>query len=113
MDLTLLFVTQRKLYRSWQIPGLVRAIQNGDYVPPIRLGECEDGTIQVENGHHRAAAYWLSGRAELQTGEYVLFFRDQPRNCFGRISDMLRREGLAEDRLPDNDSGRGREKQAC
>lgn len=94
MDITSLFVSQRNLRRPGQLPALVRAIQNGEEIPPIRLSEADDGTVQVDDGHHRAAAYWLSGRMELEEHEYELLFTARPRPRFGRIPDLLRRSGL-------------------
>jgi hypothetical protein len=91
MDITQLFVSQRKLRRAGQIPGLVRAIQDGDVIPPIRLSESHDGTIQVDDGHHRAVAYWLCGRTRLGRHEYTLVLTDRPRPRFGRLADLVAR----------------------
>jgi hypothetical protein len=89
MDITKLFVSQRKLRQPGQVPALVEAIRNGDYIPPVRLSEAEDGTIQVDDGHHRIVAYWLSGRTKLERHEYTLILTDRPRPRFGRVADLL------------------------
>jgi hypothetical protein len=89
MDIAILFATQRNLRRAEQIPRLVEAIQRGEKIPPIRLSEADDGTIQVDDGHHRLIAYRLSGRTHLEQGEYELRFTDKPRPRFGRLSDLL------------------------
>jgi hypothetical protein len=94
MDITQLFVSQRKLRTPGQVPALVAAIQQGDGIPPIRLSEAEDGTVQVEDGHHRIVAYWLSGRRRLQRHEYTLILTDRPRPRFGRVADLVRRASL-------------------
>jgi hypothetical protein len=94
MDITQLFVSQRKLRQPGQIPVLIEAIQQGDPVPPIRLTEAEDGTIQVDDGHHRIVAYWLCGRTRLQRHEYTLFLTDRPRPRFGKVADLLARANL-------------------
>jgi hypothetical protein len=94
MDVTKLFVSQRKLRRPGQIPALVEAIRNGDHVNPIRLSEAEDGTVQVDDGHHRIVAYWLGGRRELKGHEYTLILTDRLRPRFGRVADLLRRVNL-------------------
>ena len=94
MEITRLFVSQRKLRQPEQIPALVQAIWNGDYINPIQLSEDEEGTIQVDDGHHRIVAYWLSGRTDLERHEYTLIFSDKPRARFGRVSDLLRRMNL-------------------
>jgi hypothetical protein len=94
MDITVVYVSQRNLRRAEQIPGLIQAILCGDELPPIRLSEAEDGSLQIDDGHHRAAAYWLSGRRQLARHEYELTLTDRPRPRFGRIPDLLRRCGL-------------------
>jgi hypothetical protein len=94
MDITQLFVSQRKLRRPEQLPALVSAIQQGDPIPPIRLTEAEDGTVQVDDGHHRVVAYWLSGRTKLARHEFRLTLTDRPRPRFGRVADLLRRVNL-------------------
>jgi len=85
-----LFVSQTKLRRSAQIPGLISAICHGDIIPPIRLSEAPDGTVQVDDGHHRIVAYWLSGRATLEPYEYLLIQTDRPRRRTGTIQDLLK-----------------------
>ncbi len=91
MDIAKLYVSQRKLRAPKQIPALVMAIRDGDWIPPILLIESEDGTIQVDNGHHRIVAYWLSGREQLEPHEYDLGFREKPRPRFGRVADLVQR----------------------
>ena len=91
MDITELFVSQRKLRHPGQIPALVQAIRDGDYIPPIRLAEDEDGLIQVDDGHHRIVAYWLSGRTKLERYEYTLILTDRQRPRFGRVADLVQR----------------------
>jgi hypothetical protein len=76
MDVTKLFVSQRKLRQPEQVASLVAAIREYGHVPPIRLSEAEDGTVQFEDGHHRLVAYWLSGRTRLEPHEYVLVLRE-------------------------------------
>jgi hypothetical protein len=94
MDITHLFVSQRKLRNPGQVPALVEAILQGDCIPPIRLTEAEDGTIQVDDGHHRLVAYWLSGRTHLRRQEYRLIQADRRRPAFGRVADLLGRIAL-------------------
>jgi ParB-like chromosome segregation protein Spo0J len=60
MDLTKMFVSQRKLRTPAQVYALVLSVRAGDPIPPILLSEDEDETIQVEDGHHRVCAYWSS-----------------------------------------------------
>lgn len=91
MDITTLHVSQRTLRRAAQIGVLVAAIRNGEFIPPIRVSEAEDGTLQVDDGHHRVVAYWLSGRTHLDRHEYTVFLTDRPRPRFGYIPDLLKR----------------------
>jgi hypothetical protein len=92
MDITQLFVSQRKLRRAGQVPGLVRAIRDGEPIRPIRLSEAADGTVQVDDGHHRAVAYWLAGRSRLGRPEYTLVQTDRPRPRRGCLADLVARE---------------------
>lgn len=92
MKLKQLFVCQRKLRNVNQIPLMLKAIADDDYLPPVRIAEFEDGTLHIEDGHHRCLAYWMSGREELEDHEYDLVLKDfQDRNRFGRIPDLIQR----------------------
>lgn len=84
-----LFVSQCVLRRAGQIPTLVFAIHRGDRIPPIRLSEADDGTVQIDDGHHRAVAYWLSGRQTLAPGEYLLIQTDSARRRTGKFSKLI------------------------
>jgi len=53
-----------------------------------------DGSIQVDDGHHRLTAIWLSGRTELEEDEYLLIEKEQWRPRFGQISDLMGRCGI-------------------
>ena len=82
-------VTQRKLRNVDQLPLMLKAIADDDYLPPVRLAEFEDGSIHIEDGHHRCTAYWLSGREHLESHEYLLVYKDgQDRVRFGKIADL-------------------------
>lgn len=91
MDLSNLFVSQRRLRSPAQVAGLITCVLHGEPLPPILLSEDEDGSVQIEDGHHRATAFWLSGRAHLEPHEYVLFPRTRRRPRFGRIADLVAR----------------------
>lgn len=95
MNIEAIHITQRSLKRSSQIPGMLEAIGASQPLPPITLAEFEDGTVQVEDGHHRFTAYWLSGRRELESGEYILVYKDcNHRPRFGNIHDLLKMNGV-------------------
>jgi hypothetical protein len=91
MDITSLFVSQRKLRNPAQLAALVRAIRDGDPVPRIRLAEAEDGTLQVDDGHHRLVAYRLAGCTWLERHEYVLVQSNRRRPQFGHVGDLIAR----------------------
>lgn len=86
-----MFVSQRKLRMPEQVPALVESIRRGDPIPAILLSEDEDGSIQVEDGHHRATAYVLAKRDHLSPHEYLLIQRGRQRPRFGRIRDLITR----------------------
>jgi hypothetical protein len=89
MDLARLLVSQRTLRNPAQLPALVRAVLADLPLPPIRLSEDTDGAVQIEDGHHRALAYWLAGRTRLHWGEYTLEPRGRRRPRFGGLSDLF------------------------
>lgn len=64
-----LWATQRNLKRKTQIPNLMKLERFKDL---IELHLCEDREIQINNGHHRVLAIWLSGRKYLYPDEYKL-----------------------------------------
>jgi hypothetical protein len=90
MEIHALWMSQRKLRRVGQIPGMIESLEQGDVLPPIVLSRCEDEEIQVEDGHHRLTAIWLSGRKTLLKHEYVLVNKDQWKPRTGRIQDLYR-----------------------
>lgn len=59
------------------------------YLPPITLMQDDKGEVQVEDGHHRLTAIWLSGRTELEDGEYLLIEKDQWRPRCGKVVDLF------------------------
>lgn len=86
-----IFITQRKLNRPEQLPEIMASISLGAAVEPITLSKFEDGSIQVDDGHHRLVAYILCGRSSLNDDEYVLLPRDNYKNRFGTIQDLVSR----------------------
>jgi hypothetical protein len=88
MELHRIFVTQRRLRNSAQLPALIREVGLSLRVPPVVLGELEDGKVFIIDGHHRCLAYLLSGRDSLLWGEYVLCPVDHPKAMFGKLTDL-------------------------
>ena len=97
MDIAQLYVSQRTLWRAEQVPALVEAILNEEDIPPIRITESEDGTLQVHDGHHRIVAYNLAGRTRLEDYEYELSYTARHRPRFGQVADLMKRCGLCPD----------------
>lgn len=87
----MLFVSQRKLRAPGQVAALMACVRSGEPLPPILLSEDDDGTVQIEDGHHRATAFWLCGRGRLGAHEYLLFPRTRRRPRFGRLADLVAR----------------------
>jgi hypothetical protein len=85
MRIDCLWFTQRSLRRFEQITVLIALLTEGGYSDRIELARCEDGEIEIRNGHHRVVAIWLSGRRELRRGEYLLIEAEKPKNRFGKI----------------------------
>lgn len=88
MEIREIWLCQRKLNRAGQIPGMIETLESG-WLPAITLGRLEDGSIQVEDGHHRLTAIWLSGRTHLEPWEYILIELDRWRPRCGKIEDII------------------------
>lgn len=88
MDITKIWMSQRNLRRAGQIPAMVKTLCEGGVLPPITLAHCEDGEIQVEDGHHRLMAIWFSGRKILDNHEYFVVEKDQWKPRTGRCFDL-------------------------
>jgi hypothetical protein len=86
MDITKIWLSQRNLRRAGQIPAMIETLCEGGVLPPITLARCEDGEIQVEDGHHRLTAIWLSGKTALDDHEYFVIEKDQWKPRVGRLS---------------------------
>ena len=71
-----------------QLPDLIREVGVSLRMPPVILGELEDGTVFIIDGHHRCVAYHLAGRTSLRFGEYILCPVDHPKAMFGRLTDL-------------------------
>ncbi len=92
MQLSTLYVSQRRLRNPGQIPAFIHAIRAGDPLPPVRLSEDDDGSIQVEDGHHRITAFWLAGKHCLTPQDYLLLpVSEHPRPRFGQVPEFVRR----------------------
>jgi hypothetical protein len=70
---------------------MVKALLDSDVLPPIVLCQCEDGEIQVEDGHHRLVAHFLSGKEELEPQDYLLLQKDQWHPRCGKIDNLITR----------------------
>lgn len=82
-------VTQRVLNRASQIAGLVESIRNSENIERILLQRCYD-RIQVWDGHHRLAAYFLSGWRTLTRDQYeIVDVLQSQRHQFGNIEKLL------------------------
>ena len=89
MQIDQIWVSQRSLKRAGQIPAMIETLKNG-WLPPITLIEGTDGEIQVEDGHHRLVAIYLSGRTHLEKEEYILVQKDQWRPRCEKFTEAIR-----------------------
>ena len=89
MEIMQIWMSQRNLRRAAQIPAMVQTLKEGGLLPRIVLCRTEDGLVQVEDGHHRLAAIWLSGRTELERHQYLLLEKDRWRPRCGKITNLL------------------------
>ncbi len=91
MQIKELFVSQRRLRNVGQLDEMVRAVESGDCLPRIEIWRDELGACQVNDGHHRLVAYWLSGRRTLEKSEYLLVETDSSRARFGGVANLILR----------------------
>ena len=70
---------------------MIQTLERGGQLPPVTLSRAADGLLQLEDGHHRLVAIWLTGRRQLKRHEYLLLEKDQWRPRFGKIADLLQR----------------------
>ena len=91
MQIKELYVSQRKLRNVDQLQQMIETIETEDCLPRIDIWVDEFGRFQVNDGHHRLVAYWLSGRRELRKSEYLIIETEATRARFGRIPDLILR----------------------
>jgi hypothetical protein len=91
MQIAEIQVSHRKLRRACQLPAMRETLEAGGWLPRITLSRGQDGQVQVEDGHHRLAAIWTTGRRELRKDEYLLVEKETSRPRFGTIQDLLAR----------------------
>ena len=62
---------------------MIDVIEADTLLPPVMLQELPDGSVEILNGHHRCAAYYLAGRNKLEPWEYelVLVDYDKSKRC--------------------------------
>ena len=92
MQITDIWMSQRKLRRIHQIPAMMELLEEGGCLPRITLSRSEDGSIQVEDGHHRLTAIWLTRRQKLHKQEYLLLEKNQWKPRFGKIINLTHKE---------------------
>ena len=91
MDISTIWISQRNLRRAYQIPDMIKTLKEGEELPRITLIRCEDGEVQVHDGHHRLIAHWLAGHRQLQRHEYILLEQDRyHRARCGKIERLVK-----------------------
>lgn len=87
MELEHIHVGQRKLRNPEQVAAMLATLDEGGALPSVLLAELEDGTVYIQDGHHRCLAYVLAGRKTLEWGEYLLLQVERGRARFGKLTD--------------------------
>lgn len=67
MEISEIYVSQRKLRCVAQLPAMIATLDAEDFLPPITLSRSEDGSIQIEDGHHSARCDLVDRAAEIET----------------------------------------------
>ena len=91
MQIADIHVSQRKLRQPDQLATMRETLEACDCLPRITLGRGPDGQVQVEDGHHRLVAVWMTGRRQLRQDEYLLVEKETVRPRFGTVQDLLAR----------------------
>ena len=91
MQIENIWVSQRQLRNVAQVVSMQIALSRGYRLPPVAIACCEDGSYQLEDGHHRLVAYWLSGQYVLQSHQYFEVQKDRWKPRFGQIEKLLDR----------------------
>jgi hypothetical protein len=76
-----LWLTQRKT----SLDKVASLIDEMPFRQPITLARCEDGELEVWDGHHRLTAWFIAGRDYLYYGEYIIVEAKKSRKRFGRM----------------------------
>lgn len=91
MQIESIWVSQRQLRNVAQVVSMQIALSRGHRLPPVTIACCEDDSYQLEDGHHRLVAYWLSGQQMLEPHQYFLVQKDRWKPRFGQIDKLLDR----------------------
>jgi hypothetical protein len=91
MQIESIWVSQRQLRNVAQVVLMQIALARGYHLPPVTIACCEDGSYQLEDGHHRLVAYWLSGQSMLESHQYFEVQKDRWKPRFGQIEELLDR----------------------
>ncbi len=91
MQIKSIWVSQRQLRNVAQVVSMQIALARGNPLPPVTIACCEDDSYQLEDGHHRLVAYWLSGNQAIQPHQYFLVQKDRWKPRFGKIEKLLDR----------------------
>ena len=91
MQIESIWVSQRQLRNVAQVVSMQIAMSRGNPLPAVTIACCEDGSYQLEDGHHRLVAYWLSGQETLESHQYFVVQKDRWKPRFGKIEKLLDR----------------------
>ncbi len=69
---------------------MIAELLDGGCLPLIELIICEDDEVEINDGHHRVVAIWLSGRKTLNKNEYILWHGQSFRNRIGKIDKIIK-----------------------
>lgn len=94
MKIADIWVSQKSLKRYKQIPELVEIIKSGNYheIPAIELICNDHDEVQLLDGHHRLAAYYLAGWRTLEYSDFHITTAEtgfQLRK-FGKIDKLVK-----------------------
>lgn len=73
IDIRKLWFTQEKLKRISQVDYLISIYNTVGFKTQIELTECDDGEIQIQNGHHRIMTLFKNGKYKLDPEDFIIY----------------------------------------
>ena len=86
LNISDIWLTQRKIDET-KVQTLLNDLKEwGGFRCKLLIRECEDGELELLDGHHRLMALWMFGKINLEKSEYILTLTDGSTNRMGKLN---------------------------